>query len=64
MQLARGLLRYVLQPPLAQERVEHPPDGLVRASSKSARTGGSPSPSFITRCRRSPSIRAGHRCGA
>ena len=35
-----ALLRYVLRPPIAQERVEQRPDGLVRITLKKAYTGG------------------------
>lgn len=31
-----ALLRYVLRPPIAQERVEQQPDGLVRVTLKKA----------------------------
>jgi hypothetical protein len=34
------LLRYVLRPPVAQERVEQRPDGLVRITLKKAYTDG------------------------
>jgi len=34
------LLRYVLRPPIAQERVEHRPDGLVRITLKRAYADG------------------------
>jgi hypothetical protein len=35
-----ALLRYVLRPPVAQERVEQRPDGLVRITLKKAYTDG------------------------
>ena len=35
-----ALLRYVLRPPIAQERVEHRPDGLVRITLKKAYADG------------------------
>ena len=35
-----ALLRYVLRPPVAQERVEQRPDGLVRITLKKAFTDG------------------------
>jgi len=37
-----ALLRYVLRPPLAQERVEQRPDGLVRITLKKAYADGTP----------------------
>ena len=35
-----ALLRYVLRPPIAQERLEPRPDGLVRITLKKAYTDG------------------------
>ncbi len=44
-----ALLRYVLRPPVAQERVEQQPDGLVRITLKKAyRDGSVPPPRFHT----------------
>ncbi len=35
-----ALLRYILRPPIAQERLEHRPDGLVRITLKKAYRDG------------------------
>jgi hypothetical protein len=45
-----ALLRYVLRPPVAQERVEQRPDGLVRITLKKAYTDGTIAVD-LTRCR-------------
>ena len=54
-----ALLHYVLRPPVAQERVEQRPDGLVRITLKKAYTDGTVAVAWRRRRRGQPSLRHG-----